>query len=886
LNPLTLFAKKLSILFRRNRFRSELDEEMSFHREQAEKDFMAAGMSAQQAHLAAMRQFGNTTRISERTRETVAFKFENLAADLRYAVRQLVSNPGFTVVMLLTLALSIGANSAIFSVIDGVLLKTLPYPNSDRIVRLFLSSASYPKFPLNPFDFRDYRARSQSFESMAAFTRRDVQLSGSGEPVRLNGFGITAGYFHVMGLRPEMGREFDQSAELPGNGLQVILSDRMWRTRFNADPAIIGRKITLNMQPFTVIGVMPPGTQHPGNSYHAVAYGESVDAWWPFSFAGNPNNRGSHFVEGIARLKDNVSIDQARAEMNTIMTQLGREHPGGDAGWTVLVNPLYREIVGGSRQLLLVLLGAVGIVLLIACANAANLLLARAAARKRELSVRLAMGAPRSRVLRQLLTESLLISFIGGALGLALAMGGVKGLVALLPADFPRAHDIRISAPVFAFTFLVSLLTGILFGMVPAFQAARTDPKEGLQKAGRTTTASGHQSRLRNALVMSEVSLACVLLVAAGLMMRSLLNQLHLDPGFQQEHVLTANISLPHEQYKTNTAVGHFYDQLTGELNSLPGVEAAGAGSDLPWTGWDENAGGFNIEGKKPQPHQEFHARYHMATPGYFRALGVPLISGRFFNESDNETSPQVIIINRAMADRYWPGESIVGKRMTFEDTPKEKDWMTIVGVVGDIKDQPNSPAAEPGFWWPELLASNSDMAIAIRSTSNPELLADALRNAVSRLNPQLAVADIQVLNKIVGASVATPRFAFVLVGMFAGLAILLAAIGIYGVISYSVGQRTAEFGLRMALGAQQGSVIRLVLSQAARLTLFGAVFGIAASFVIARVLKNLVFNVSPTDPATFLAVSLIVIGVALVACFIPAYRATQADPMSALRAE
>ena len=437
---------------------------------------------------AAARQLGNATLLREKSHGVVGFGFESTLADLRYSMRQLWNSPAFTIVMLLTLALSIGANSAIFSVIDGVLLKTLPYPRADRLVRVFLSSSSYPKFPLNPFDLRDYRARNQSFESIAGFTRGDVQLSGSGEPVRLNGFGITAGYFHVLGLQPQLGREFDQKAEIPGNGLQVILSDRVWRTRFNADPAIIGRKITLNMQPFTVIGVMPAGTEHPGNEYHAVAYGESVDVWWPFSFAGDPNRRGSHFVEGIARLKDGVSIEQARAEMNGVMTQLGREHPNNDAGWTVLVIPLYRRDRRQEQAMLLVLLGAVGMVLLIACANAANLLLVRASARQRELAVRLAMGAPRVRDLRQLLTESLLISLAGGALGLVLAFGGVKALVSLLPADFPRAHDIHVSAPVFAFTFLVSLITGLLFGMAPALQASRTDPKQGLQKGGRTTT--------------------------------------------------------------------------------------------------------------------------------------------------------------------------------------------------------------------------------------------------------------------------------------------------------------------------------------------------------------------------------------------------------------
>ena len=341
------FLRKLSILFGRERFREDLDEEMAFHRAQAEKEFISAGMPAKDAHYAAMRQFGNAARLHDRTQESVGFSFEGALGDLRYALRQLVASPAFTIVMLLTLALSIGANSAIFSVIDGVLLKTLPYPHPARLARIFLSSSEYPKFPLNPFDFRDFRARNRSFESMAAFTRGDVQLSGSGEPVRLNGFGITSGYFRVLGLQPELGREFDFQSEIPGNGLQVVISDRLWRTRFDANPAILGRKITLNMQPFTIVGVMPAGTEHPGNEYHSIAYGESVDVWWPFSFAGDPNRRGSHFVEGIGRLKDGVSVDQARPEMNAIMAQIAREHPGGATGWSVLVIPLYAEIVGG-----------------------------------------------------------------------------------------------------------------------------------------------------------------------------------------------------------------------------------------------------------------------------------------------------------------------------------------------------------------------------------------------------------------------------------------------------------------------------------------------------------------------------------------------------------
>lgn len=880
---------KLLLLFRRRRFDSELEEEMAFHRTQAEKEFVSAGMAPNEARYAAIRQFGNGARLKESSREVINFRAETVILDIRYAIRQLLASPAFTIVILLTLALAIGVNTAIFSVINGVLLKRLPYERPDRLMRIFLSNADYPKFELNPFDFLDFRARNRSFESMAAFTRGDVQLSGDGDPVRLYGLGITSGYFRLLGIHPQIGREFDFGAEIPGNGLQAIISDRLWRTRFGADPAIIGRKITLNTQPFTVVGVMPAGTVHPGNVYHSLPYGEDIDIWWPFSFAGDPNHRGSHFIEGIARLKDNVTQAQARGEMNAIMTQLGREHPNNDVGWSVLVIPLYDEVTGETRPLLLMLLGAVIIVLLIACANAANLLLARASSRQREIAVRLAMGAPRTRVVRQLMTESLLISFVGGALGLATAFSGVKALVALLPSNFPRAQDIHVSASVLVFTIVVTVATGILFGMAPAFQAASADPKEGLQKGSRSSTGTGRQSRLRNALVVAEVSLACVLLVGAGLMLRSLLNQLNLDPGFQRVHVLTANLSLPRAVYKGDEQIGRFADQLAYNLNTLPGVESAGVGTDLPWTGYDENAGGFTVEGKKPPAGgEDFHARYHMATPGYFSALGIPLLAGRHFTEADKRDAPQTVIINRTMAEKYWHGEDPVGKRMTFDDHPKsDKDWITVVGVVGDVKDQPDSPETKTAFWLPMLQTVwSSDLSVVIRAQSDPRLLADALRNQVHRLDPTLAIADLQVMDQIVDKSVATPRFAFVLVGMFAALAIVLAAIGIYGVISYSVSQRTPEFGLRMALGAQQGSVVGLVLAQASKLTIAGAAIGIGTSFLVARVLKTLIYGVSPTDPVTFTAVGLIVIVVALVACYVPARRATHADPMEALRAE
>jgi predicted permease len=607
--------------------------------------------------------------------------------------------------------------------------------------------------------------------------------------------------------------------------------------------------------------------------------------WSPFEFQGDPSHRGSHYIEGIGRLKQGVSAEQAKAEMNAIMAQLGREHEG-DKGWQVLVIPLYREIVGANQRMLLVLLGAVGMVLLIACANAANLQLARAAARQREVAVRLALGAPRRRLIRQMLTESLLIALLGGGLGAAFAEGGVKALVALLPAGFPRAHEIHVNAWVFAFTFLVSIVTGILFGLAPALQASRTDPKRGLYEGGRTSTGSARQGRLRNALVVSEVSLACVLLIGAGLMLKSLLNQLNEDAGFRHENVLTASLSLPNAEYKTEASVAQFYDKLTSGLSSLPGVESAGAGSDLPWTGYDENAGGFTIEGKQPPPHEMFHARYHMATPDYFKALGTPLVRGRFFTEADKDGARVAVIINQSMEKKYWLSEDAVGKRFTFSDTPKEEDWFRIVGVVGDVKDTPSSPSAEPAFWWAHLQQPNPDMTVVIRSTSDPRLLVDALRDQVKKLNPSLAIADIRLMDQIADESVATPRFAFSLVGLFAGLAIVLAAIGTYGVISYSVSQRVPEFGLRLALGAPQRDLLRMVLAQAVRLAVAGAIVGVVVALAMARVLRNLIYNVSPADPVTFVSVAVMVIAIALVACYLPARRAARSNPMSALRAE
>ncbi len=875
-------------LLRRGRLESELDRELRFHLESETDANLRLGLPPTEAHLAAIRRLGGVSQIQEECRDMRRTDYlENFARDLQYAVRTLAKTPGFAAVIVLTLALSIGANSAIFSVIDGVLLQPLPYPQADRIVRIFLASANFPKFPMNPLDLRDIRARNRAFGSIAGFTRSDLQLSGSGRPELLSGFHITAGYWRVLGLTPARGREFTTEDELPGRGHVAILSDRVWRTRFGADPNIVGRKIILDDEPFTVTGVMPAGARHPGNDYHAVADGETVDVWTPFTYASDDQNRGSHYMEAIARLKAGFSVAQARQDMEVQLAQLASEHESAK-GWHPFVVPLYQELVGPTRRLLLVLLGAVGLVLLIACANAANLLMARATSRQREIAVRAALGAGRWRLVRQMLAESLLISLVGGGLGAGIAVGGVQALTSMLPADFPRASDIHVNAGIFAFTLLVALATGVLFGLAPALQAARTDLQQALREGGRAATSGAHHLWLRNALVVGEVSLACVLLIGAGLMLRSFANLLHTDPGFRPEHVLTAGLSLPSAQYKKISNVIQFYDQLDARLKTIPGVRAAGSGSDLPWTGWDENLGGFGIEGQDRSTDNKHHTRYHVASPDYFQALGIPLAAGRFFTPHDTREGPIVIIINRTMARAYWGKDDAVGGRITFADAPKEKDWMTVVGVVGDVKDHPNSSAASPGLWWSLLQEPFGfpQMSIAVSAVTDPGQLAGQVRETVRALDPNLAVSDVKLMDEVAGKSFSTPRFALFLVALFAALAVSLAGIGIYGVISYSVSQRTHEFGLRMALGAKPGDVVRQVMGQGIRLALGGIGIGIVAALALGRVLWSLLYQVSATDPLTFAGVAAAAIAIAALACYIPARRATATDPMIALRSE
>ena len=803
--------------------------------------------------------------------------------DLRFAFRQVLKNPGFTAVAVLTLALGIGANTAIFSVVYGVLLKPLPYREPEQLVRLFQSSASQPKFPMSAGDFQDYREQTSTLSGLALYTRQDLELSKDDRPELLSALRITSGFFEILGARPMLGREFRREDEAPGNHHAVILSHGLWQRRFASDPGIIGKSVLLTGESFTVVGVMPAGVQHVGGDYRSFPHGETVDFWWPVTLRPQ-DNRGSHYMNAIGRLKPGVSPAQAFAELNQIAERLARQFPETDANFRIAIRALHEEIVGQARTTLMLLFGTVLLVLLIACANVANLLLARSAAREREMAVRAAVGAGRWRVVRQLLTESGLLALLSSGAGILLAQGALVALARLGPAQLPRLQAIHLDGHVLLFTLGLTVMTGVLFGLAPAWQSGWANVNGLLKDGGRAGTG-GRQLRLRDTLVAVEVALALMLLVGTGLLVRSFWQVQQIASGFKPERVLTAAISLPYAGYGSPAERGRFQEQLLDQITALPGVEAVGLTSDLPWTGYDEN-NSFNIEGKSFPPREGAGGRYHFVSPDYFRTVGVPLLAGRFLNASDRMEGPPALLINHALAARYWPGESAVGKRITFSDSPKEADWRTVVGVVGDVKDYPESATAEPAFYLSLAQFPQRQVTVALRTRVEPFGMVASLREVIQRLDKNVPLADIRTLGSLVEGAVAGRRFTFWMVGCFAAIALILAATGIYGVLSYLVSQRTREIGVRMALGAQARDVIRLTLKQGMRPALIGVALGLAGAFALTRLMSGLLFGVSATDPQTFAGSALLLILVALLPCWLPARRAARVDPMVALRSE
>ncbi len=797
--------------------------------------------------------------------------------DVRYGFRQLRKNPGFTAVTVLTLALGIGATTAIFSVVNGLLLRPLPYDQPDRIVRVYDNylRLGFERISMSEPEFIDCRDQSEAFEDIAVFRPMGFNLLGADEPQRLGGACVSAGFFRVLGTNPMLGRTFLPEEDRPGQNHVVLMSHGLWERRFGADPNLIGQTLRLNDESYTVVGIMSPRFQFP----------EHADLWVPIAISlQSLDFRGRRYLSAIARLKPGATVNQAQVNMDLIARRLAEQYPDNypkDSGWSISVVPLHDDIVGDIRPALLVLFGAVSFVLLISCTNVVNLLLVRANAREKEIAIRSALGAKGMRLVRQLITENMLLALIGGGLGLLLAFWSIDLLVTFIPANVPRLEDIGVDRKVLGFTLAVSLLTGVTFGLVPALKALRPGLNEWLKEGGRRTSPGARRRNVQSLLVISEVALALLLLIGAGLMVKSFFHLRKVDPGFNPIRVLTTDISLSESRYSQSHDVSSFYRQVLNQLEGQPPVQSVGVTSRLPLRGGE--ACGYGLEERRFDMNQI--AEFRAISPGYFRAMGIPLLSGRDFDERDSENGTGVIIINETMARRTWPNEDPVGKRLAIDKT-EERGMREIVGVVGDVKHYGLNAESRREMYVPYLQRPRHSMTLVVRARSEPIPLAQAVREAVRKVDKDQPVFNIRTLENLLSNSVSRPRFSGLLLTIFSAVGLVLAAIGIYGVISYSVSHRTHEIGIRMALGAVRSDVMKMVLRQGLRLTLAGLAVGIVAAFTLTRIISNLLYGVSPTDPLTFVGVSLLLAGVALVACYIPARRATRIDLMEALRYE
>lgn len=808
---------------------------------------------------------------------------QTLLQDLRYAIRTMTNNRAFTAVAVLALALGIGANTIIFSVVNAVLLRSLPFPDPDRIIMVFESDLqTHSQGAIAAANFLDWRDQNQVFENIAAYREETFNLTGTDRPERAAGVVTTAGLFPVLGVKPILGRVFQSDEENLGGARVAVISHSLWERRFASDPNVIGQKLTANTESLKIIGVMPAGFRFPEESDLWIPPRQFVPEHVLRPTVDMSTNRDSHYLSAIARLKPGQTLLQARANMDAVASRMEEQNPNQNGGGGVSLATLREQSVGDIRPTLLVLFGAVSFVLLIACANVANLLLARAATRQKEIAIRTALGASRLRLVRQLLTESVLLALLGGALGSLLAMWGIGPLISLMPASIHGAKDIGIDGLVLGFTLTVSLLTGVVFGLVPALQATKSDLNESLKEGGRGGSAGARRNRARSLLVVSEIALSMVLLIGAGLMTKSFLRLEQVNPGFETKNVMTMRLSLPAAQYADVRKRASFFQQVVGRLQSIPGVQSAAAISRLPLT--PGNSGrGVTIAGRPDDSDDGPFGDYRVISPDYFGAMGIPLLKGRVFTEADNGDASPVGIINKTMAQRYWPDKDPLGQRMRIDDGDP---WMEIVGVVGDVKHFGLDSQARTEFYVPYTKDPWPFMTAVVRSSSNPKSLADAMRNEVWAVDKDLPVPDIKTMDQLLSGSVAPRRFNMLLLAIFAAVALVLAAVGIYGVMSYSVTHRTREIGIRMALGAKQSDVVKLVVGQGIMLALIGVGIGLAGAFALTRVLASLLFEVGTTDPATFVAISILLTGVALGACFVPARKAAKVDPMIALRYE
>ncbi|HEU5409457.1 MAG TPA: ABC transporter permease [Candidatus Acidoferrales bacterium] len=888
---------RLRELFGHRQHDARLAAELQTHLSLLIEQNISRGMSPDEARRAGKISLGGPDQIKQSVHDHRGLPFlETFYQDVRFALRMLRKSPGFTAVAVLTLALGIGASTAVFSLVNAVLLKPLPFPHAERIVfpwRLPKRGVNFgfDIYPWGRLDFLFFSQQSKTFDALGAFLSDSFNLTGSGEPQRLDGLRVSAGFFPSLGVSPAQGRTFTEQEDRPGNEHEVILGNALWRERFASNPAVLGRTIDLNGVPYTVIGVMPPGFVFPrANEMPSVfTFAPQTQLWVPLALdrRSTPIPYEPDELAVVGRLKPGVSIAQAQADMDMMANALDHQRPAAKGWFNSTVTPLARQAAGDTRQPLLLILAAVGVVLLIACSNVASLLLTRSLNRKREFTVRAALGAGASRLLRQLLTESVVLAGLGGAIGMLLAGAIVYFVKIFGPAGIPRLGEAGLDVRVLLFAFAVTLLTGILFGLAPALSAMRENLVESLKEGGHRAGSNLATQKMRNTFLVAQIALALVLVVAAGLLTRTLYHLLAVNPGFRAERSLTFALSLPATKYSGQSRIVSLYQAALQKLRAIPGVQAAGVTEMLPLDGATEStavrfSNNFHDPSFKPGM-----ANYTMVSPGYFAATGTPILRGRPFADSDSANSLPVAIINNALAQKYFHGQDPLGKQIA--PAGAVFPLATIVGIVPDVKRISIRESPPPEMYvpytqkvWPSLLTMN----VVLRTTQAPASIAASAREAIHSIDVDLPLSNVRTLKAIVANSMTEPLFSALLLIAFGGLALLLATIGMYGVISYSVAQRTQEIGIRMALGARPGSVFRMVLAQGARLAVIGIAIGLLAALAATRLMTSFLFGVAATDPLTFAAVSLLLLAVALVACYIPARRAMNVHPMIALRYE
>ena len=864
----------------------DFENELGAHLDMLTEENIRRGVPPEEAGRAARIKLGGLTQLKETNRELSGLPFlETFFQDARYAFRMLRKNLGFTAVAVLTLALGIGANTAIFSVVYAVLLKPLPYANPNQLVSAFAANTQegIPENGTSYPNFEEWRAQNHVFSELATIDFHQLTLTGRGEPSEVNTCVVTPEHFAVLDVKPLQGRVFFPEDGKRGAPPVVIVSENLWRGTLGADTNILGSSVILDKRPFTVVGIMPA-------SFRSPFVNSKPEVWIPLVqdplFGSWMARRGGHWLAVFGRLKSGVSIAQAQAEMDAISDRLASEFPAENKGWTVRLVPLQKEIVGDVRTALLVLLGAVGLVLLIACANIANLLLTRATSRSREIAVRTALGAGRARIIRQLLSETAVLGLLGGAVGIALAYWGVRVLSAAMPVSVPQVNAIRVDHAVLAFALVLSAIASVAFGLVPALFASKSNIQASLREGGGRSGESGNRRRARSFLAASEIALAMVLLVGAGLLLRSFSKLTAVSPGFDARHIVKAEISLPQFQYSMPQQWTAFSDELLARVQAQPGMKDTAVAIPLPIVDGYINLG-FDIEGAPPASQAESRlANYVSVSPEYFRVMGIPLLAGRFFSRQDLPSAPSVTLINKVLAQRYFPNEDPIGKRLNFGFPPNPDVSREIIGIVGDVRDVSLAESPGPMMYVPYAQAPFWGANLVVKSTLSTDVVAAAIRQEVQKIDKDLPVTDVGKMPDLIDASVSQQRFRTFLLGLFAAMALILAATGIFGVISYSVSCRTNEIGIRVALGASRATILRMILRETLLLTVAGLLIGIPCALAASHLIGHLLFGVSANDPVTLVAVAFTLAAVAALAGFLPARRAMQVDPMIALRYE